>query len=211
MSQPAATDTVALREPTRPSTAVWRQMLDFTRGPLDFIAGLRQLGEIVATSRGTSEDWYLFAPRHAKHILVDQLANYSKQTRGFRALRVSAGQGLVTAEGDLWRRQRRIANPAFRRESIAAMGQDMVELTRPMVQRWADTTEPLDVSAELMHLTLQIAARTLCSTDLSSARGEAIAAARTVDTAPITLAAIPAICPIGSIAMAFRLPMVSPA
>src|SRR4051812_35181892 len=48
-------------------------------------------------------------PEHIKRVFVDNAENYTKQTRGYAKARIVLGQGLVTSEGELWQRQRRIA------------------------------------------------------------------------------------------------------
>jgi len=110
-------------------------------------------------------------PDHVQHILVDNVRNYGKQTRGYRKLRDVLGLGLVTSEGELWRRQRRIANPAFHRERIAHFAGTMVRCTNEMIDGWGSrlrTGEPFDVAREMTAVTLRIIGLTMLSTDLAA-------------------------------------------
>lgn len=75
-------------------------------------------------------------PEHIKRIFVDNAANYTKQTRGYEKSKLVLGEGLVTSEGELWQRQRRIANPAFHRQRIAGFARTMVEETERMIDGW---------------------------------------------------------------------------
>ncbi len=111
-------------------------------------------------------------PADVKRVMVDHVANYTKQTRGYQKSRLVLGEGLVTSEGELWQRQRRIASPAMHRSKVASHAATMVEQTRLMLDRWqrsaeaAERTAPpggarVDVFDELMRCTLEIALRTL--------------------------------------------------
>jgi cytochrome P450 len=119
-------------------------------------------------------------PDHVRHVLVDNAKNYGKQTRGYAKLRGILGSGLVTSEGDFWKRQRRIANPAFHRERIARFSELMVNCTGQMLGGWSEhiaSGKPFDVSREMMGLTLRVIGLTMLSTDVegqSSAVGDAV-------------------------------------
>ena len=77
------------------------------------------------------------------------------------------GEGLVTSEGEAWRRRRRIAAPAFHHRSIAALVDTMTHCTKARLARWAERSQPFDIASEMTELTLDIITRTMFSTDLS--------------------------------------------
>lgn len=107
-------------------------------------------------------------PDDLKYVLQENLRNFSKQTAGYRALRLVLGNGLVTSEGEFWLHQRRLVQPAFHRQRVAGFADTMVDLTRQMLERWdlaARRGEPLDVAAEMTALTLRIVGWTLLSTE----------------------------------------------
>src|SRR3546814_19408081 len=54
-------------------------------------------------------------------------------------VRPTFGDGLVTSEGDFWRRQRKLAQPAFHRERIEALAKVMTDATGEMLRRWERT------------------------------------------------------------------------
>ena len=121
------------------------------------------------------------SPEGVGRILHDNHRNYSKDVATFGTLRLFLGNGLFTSDGDFWRRQRRLAQPAFHRRRVAAFGGLMTDATLEMLDRWrplADRGQPLDVGAEFSRLTMEVVTRALFSTSVEgdiSTIGRAIA------------------------------------
>ena len=89
------------------------------------------------------------------------------------------GEGLVTSDGEHWRRQRQLAQPGFHRERLAGFVDTMVECTRDRIASWDERGDdgPVDIHHEMMELTFRIVGRTLFSMELgrhSDAVGPAI-------------------------------------
>ncbi|MBK7398503.1 MAG: cytochrome P450 [Myxococcales bacterium] len=123
-------------------------------------------------------------PDLVEDIFITQHRHFSKDMFA-RDLKRVLGEGLLTSEGDLWRRQRRLAQPAFHRERIAGYADAMVSATEATVDAFRHG-ERRDLHADLMKLTLQIVGRTLFGVDthaLADEIGEALEAvlARYVD------------------------------
>jgi cytochrome P450 len=108
-------------------------------------------------------------PDDIEGVLVRNSAQFVK-SRDYRALAGILGRGLLTTEGDTWRRQRRMVQPAFHRESILRYAKVMVEYTERTVERWREG-ETIDVHQTMMQLTLQIVAKCLFSAEVSSEAG----------------------------------------
>ncbi len=109
-------------------------------------------------------------PDCIEHILLTNHRNYSKGRIIRDTLGPVLGDGLVTSEGELWRRQRRIAAPGFHRERLARAAGAMSRLARQRVERWrvpCEKGKPLDVAEEMSSLTMEIVGRTLFSMDMS--------------------------------------------
>lgn len=102
----------------------------------------------------------------AHAIIVEQHQNFIK-SKNYQELARILGQGLVTSDGELWRRQRKLAQPAFHRARIAGFAQMMVKDTEAMLLRWQDFTPEkiIDLSHEMNALTFEIVGHTLFSTD----------------------------------------------
>src|SRR5262249_39922223 len=106
-------------------------------------------------------------PEYIEQVLLDNQANYRKSHFLRHILGPLLGDGLLISEGEFWRRQRRIAAPAFHSRRIADFVATMVSCTEATLARWRATTEPFDIAAEMMALTLNIVSRTMFSTDVS--------------------------------------------
>jgi cytochrome P450 len=108
-------------------------------------------------------------PEGVGRLLHDNHRNYSKDVPTFGTLRLFLGNGLFTSDGDFWRRQRRLAQPAFHRRRVAAFGELMTEATEEMLERWqarGTPGQPLDVATEFMRLTMEVVTRALFSTSV---------------------------------------------
>jgi cytochrome P450 len=118
-------------------------------------------------------------PGLVEHVLVTNSRNYVKQTRGYDMLRMVLGNGLVTSEGEFWKRQRRIAQPAFHRERLALFGDVMTRAAAQMVEGWRPGV-PFDAAEVFMQVTLKLVGETLLSSDVTS---EASAVGRAITVA----------------------------
>lgn len=157
--------------PTLPGLPVLGSLLDMRRDAIGLFMKAATLGDVVHLHFPTQEAVLLNHPDHIRRVLVDEYRSFGKQTRGYNALRLGLGNGLVTSEGDFWRRQRRIAQPAFHRRKIAGFAETMVTATTDMVDRWeavADDGGTLDIDEEMMQLTFRIVGECLMSTDISA-------------------------------------------
>ncbi|HWB74581.1 MAG TPA: cytochrome P450 [Nannocystaceae bacterium] len=164
-------ESTALREPPRIATrhpmGVWSRL---RADPVKFLVeASREHGDVVAFRIGPIQAMLLRHPDAIKHVMVDNNHNYDKATRGYDVLRQFLGNGLLTSEGDFWRRQRRIAQPAFHKKKIASFASTMVSDTLDMLGQWetiAGLGRTIDMSHEMMALTLRIVGKTLLSTDV---------------------------------------------
>jgi cytochrome P450 len=104
-------------------------------------------------------------PSAIRHVLLDNAANYRKSELTRRLLEPGLGRGLLTSEGETWRRHRRIMAPAFDRRSIESYAPVITAVTRGLLARWdalPDASE-VDVGAAMMHTTLHIISRAMFS------------------------------------------------
>ena len=96
-------------------------------------------GDAVEIRFGFPSSWktfMFFHPDDIKYVLQEHHRNFGKGIV-FQKLKRIAGEGLVFSDGELWRRQRQLIQPAFHRERIAAMADMMVDTTAELLDRWA--------------------------------------------------------------------------
>jgi len=106
-------------------------------------------------------------PDGIHRILQENNRNYSKGEVMQRLLGPIVGKGLFTNEGESWLHQRRLMQPTFHRQHIAAFGEMMARATLDMCERWDQAAlagSPLDMMTEMSRLTSQIATEALFGT-----------------------------------------------
>ena len=119
---------------------------------------------------GTPRVLMLFHPDVLQEALVTRARHYDKKTHGYTQLSLISGQGLITSDGDLWRRQRHMSQPHFRPAALTGYLETMTRGAAETADEWgarADPAEPLDLFREISRVTLRIAGLTLFSTDLT--------------------------------------------
>jgi len=134
------------------------------RGHIFMLQLFKKYGDVVRFRLGPVHALAVHRPEHIKHVLTDNAKNYSKRTRGFLKLQMVLGHGLVTSDGDLWKKQRRLMQPSFHKKRLAQFAEAMVQGGEGIVSRlreFADSQEAVDVAEEMMVTTLDIVNQTL--------------------------------------------------
>jgi cytochrome P450 len=128
----------------------------------------RRFGDVVYFKIGPRRGYLITNPADVRHVLQDNARNYHKSPL-YQKLQMSLGNGLLTSEDEFWLRQRRIAQPAFHRQRIAALAGVMAEAARDTAAEWqtiASGGRPVDVAEEMMRLTRTVVLRALLGADL---------------------------------------------
>jgi cytochrome P450 len=108
---------------------------------------------------------FLNDPSYIQQVLVTDAQHFVKE-RTVRRMKILIGEGLITSEDPVHKRQRRIAAPAFHRQRIAAYGERIASIASSHRDQW-QPGQTLDISAASMALSLEIVARTLFDTDVT--------------------------------------------
>ncbi|MDY7226814.1 cytochrome P450 [Hyalangium rubrum] len=137
-------------------------LIDYARAPLAFLerCAWGGYGDVAYLSFLGQPTYVLNLPEHIEHVLVTKQRNYVKDKLQRGLLQEFVGQGLLASEGALWLRQRRLMQPAFHRQRIAAYGQVMGEHSRRLLATWKPG-EQRDIAEDMMGLTLGIVVRCL--------------------------------------------------
>lgn len=134
-----------------------------------FMAELERTYPVMAHMRLMGEHAYALTDPQA---IVEVFIEHGRETmkgRGLQGAKAVLGNGLLTSEGDVHMRHRRLVQPAFHRDRIAGYAVDMVLLTQEHARAWHEGLT-LDMQADMSALTLAIVGRTLFGADL---RGDA--------------------------------------
>jgi cytochrome P450 len=119
-------------------------------------------------------------PDLIRHVLVDNAANYPKDDLQLEKLEPAVGRGLLTADGEAWRLQRRTVAPLFQPQSVERYLTPMAASVDEMLARWAahaQTGAVIDVAHDITSLTYDIISRTVFSHEIETppeVMGEAI-------------------------------------
>jgi cytochrome P450 len=146
---------------------------EVSENPLKFyVKYQKQFGDVVRFKTVFGFSWYLIAdPAGIERVLQTNQGNYRKAPIMTKALAMVIGNGLVISEGDFWRRQRRLMQPAFHRQRLAMLADTMSRSAQDAADRWetsfVKTGERFDVTREMTDLTIRIAAETLFGADVS--------------------------------------------
>ena len=142
-------------------------MREFNRDTLGFIERCHQYGDVVRSRFLYVYAYFLYNPKDIETLLATNARSYRKagslRSPFFHRL---VGNGLVTSEGEFWRRQRRLAQPAFHRQRISSYGDVMVEYANRAISKWQNG-EVHDLSRDMTRLTLEIVVKTLFNSDVS--------------------------------------------
>jgi len=162
---------LAARVPPGPrGNVVLGSIGDIYRDRLRFVLDTaRTYGDVAQYRVAHMRIYQVNHPEGVGRLLHDNHRNYSKDVPTFGTLKLFLGNGLFTSDGDFWRRQRRLAQPAFHRRRVAAFGELMTDATQEMLERWqahVGRDQPLDVATEFMRLTMEVVTRALFSTSV---------------------------------------------
>ena len=143
----------------------------------DVMATLEK-GPICYTRLLGKRIYFVNDAEYVKRILLDNVANYPKSVTYRNNLRPFLGDGLLISEGDFWKRQRRLAQPAFHLRRLKALAAAMTESATRMAGAWRHG-EVMDVMAAMNAVTMEIVAKTLFGADVGGDIAE-VAGAMTV-------------------------------
>ncbi|MFC4146087.1 cytochrome P450 [Micromonospora mangrovi] len=152
----------------------------------------RRYGDASRLPVGHKTLYFFNHPKHVKHVLTDNGANYRKGI-GLVHARRALGDGLLTSEGELWHEQRKVIQPAFRARRVAEQAGTIAEEADRLVARLRDAARagrPVEVTDALTELTLGVLGRALLNADLSRFPGIGASFAAVQDQAMFELATL---------------------
>ena len=148
-------------------------MRELRRDPLGLLLRARaQYGDVVRFRYFGPFAWHFFAhPRDVEHILVSHVDAFPKGTFG-RVLDLIIPNGLASTDDEVWARQRRLVQPGFHTSVLPDLASTIVDVTGDHLASWVQATRDgrgIDLAQKCLHLSLDIAGRTLLGSDLREA------------------------------------------
>jgi len=153
-----------------PGTLVLGNLGSYRSNPLKlFLDSSLESPDIVRFRMGHMSLFLVIDPRYIRHILQENQRNYVKGV-SYESLRILLGDGLLTADGDLWRRQRRLIQPAFHKQTLIGKLPIVADCVGRLIERFDQRVggPPFDLVPEMMRLAFDVVGRTVLGIDLTS-------------------------------------------
>jgi cytochrome P450 len=126
-----------------------------------------EYGDVVRVYLAHVPVYLLAHPRDIETVLATNAGNFTKSA-DYRALARVLGKGLLTSEGDFWKRQRSLIQPAFHRQNILAYAAVMTRAASRMLDSWQEKRER-NIHQDMMRVTLEIVAQCLFGAEVADA------------------------------------------
>jgi cytochrome P450 len=153
--------------PPGPVLPLVRPLIGPGRDPLALLTRMaRDYGDVVRFRLSGDQAYLVSRPELIRDVLVTNSRNFTK-SRGLDRARRVLGEGLLTSEGAAHLRSRRLLQPMFHRDRVAAYAGVMVDLAAREASRWT-AGEPFDAARAMSRLTLAIVGRTLFGADVEA-------------------------------------------
>ena len=154
-------------EPQPKPLGPFRLIATLRRNPLECWAKDHFEKPVVAGGLPIGHVLIINEPQAIRRVLLENADNYRKDSLQRRVLSAGLGDGLLSAEGEQWRTQRRILAPVFARKTVVDFAPAMLDSAQALVERWRRRDgSKLDAAAEMSRVTLDVLERTIFSDGL---------------------------------------------
>ena len=164
--------TIEKKNPPIPPKAHWLlgNVKVFNKDRLGFLLKYQEeIGDVFQIKLPQGLLYVFGKPEYVKHVLQENNKNYKKGL-AYHSLRPLLGNGLLTSEGDFWRKQRRLAQPSFHKARIEEFAKTMIACVNEMLEKWDKNYKDgdlININTEMNHLALMIVSRSLFKSDIS--------------------------------------------
>jgi cytochrome P450 len=133
-----------------------------------------EFGDVVRFAGGPKGKFHreamaVFHPDGVQYVLASGAENYWKGDEAYGEVRDLLGDGLLTSNGDVWKRQKRLVQPLFTHKRVANYVPMIADEGNELIRRWAPNAasgEPVDLSSEMTRVTLRVVGRAVFGTDV---------------------------------------------
>jgi cytochrome P450 len=140
---------------------------EFNGNTLRFLEKAATYGDFVKMKFGPFDLYYLNHPDYVHDMLVTNASNVEKSFTIKRSLQDVSGENLFTSDGEFWKRQRKLMQPAFHAKRIGAYGDTMVDYALREIESWADNSE-VDVDKAMTNVTMNVITKTMFDTEVGA-------------------------------------------
>lgn len=155
--------------PSPPKALIGGHLFKMRQNAHEFLLdNLHRCGDVAALDFAGYTVYQINHPDLIQQVLTKQAKSFHKARIYKRLLSLYLGNGLLISDGDFWKRQRKLAQPAFHTQRIHAYADTMVAYTQDMLAAW-QPGQVRDIDDEMMQLTLRIVGKTLFDVDLAMA------------------------------------------
>lgn len=138
---------------------------EFNSNSLRFLEKAATYGDMVRMKFGPFDVYFLNHPDYVHELLVTNAKNLEKSITLKRALKDISGDNLLTSDGEFWKKQRRLMQPAFHAKRIGAYADTMVDYARREIESWSDKAE-IDVDKAMPIITMNVITKTMFDTEV---------------------------------------------
>lgn len=140
-----------------------RNLGHYMRNPLDFLTRAHERGGDIARMKMLGGSWILLSHPDDLDQAFVKMQKHTKRDAYVVVLERALGKGLLTAEGELWKKQRRLASFAFTPKKIRTYADTMVDVTARGMSGWRDD-QTIDLYQETSRITMDVVAQVLFGT-----------------------------------------------
>lgn len=148
--------------PSPPGSLILGNLLDFGRDVNGYLLRCaREYGPIVKLRMAHRTAFFIADPAYNEYVLLGNYRNFVKHKLFFGRMKAVFGQGILSSDGDIWRKHRRMVAPAFHRDRIAEYGDIMTDYAQDLLRNeWKDGQQR-DVYLDMRSVAAKIVARAL--------------------------------------------------
>jgi len=126
-----------------------------------------RFGDIFRASIYGTNAYVTREPRHAQHVLRENWQNYTKG-QAIKRIALLLGNGLMVSEGEFWKSQRRMIQPAFHRTVVESLGETITAANVALLTRWQNAAragESVNVTRDISGMVLEVILRSIFGDD----------------------------------------------
>jgi cytochrome P450 len=167
MTIETSTEPAPLRTPNGPKgVPILGNLIDLSKDTLGFLQrSANEYGDVVALQLGKFPTLLITESDLVEQVLLKKHTDFMKNRVFWRQLKALMGNGILTAEGAEWQRQRKVAAPAFATHPLQKYASHMAQFADTEVALWK-SGQTLDINQAAMDVTLRVAAQTLLGVDV---------------------------------------------